>query len=714
MESVLIKRRKLLLLFLLGVGAPSLALSYLAFRGIRNELASEERRRVEEQRAASQFISDTLSREFAAAERAVARAVAEGDSTGRADFRTALGDLKRRLPLVEEVFLLDDGGEVRFPAGDLLYHPDGSLTAASARGWPAAAAALVQSARRLEFQQRDYAAAAAVYRQAFAAVSDPALRGEALVAVARVQRKARQWQAALASCGRLVGEYRQVRTPNGVPVAAVARLERGALLLAVGDSVSALRAFFDLYDGLANGEWALERAEYGFFAGQANDSISAVLARWGAPDAVGASRRRLADLRARETGRRERTERLLALATATAEHLRTRLGADAAGAAAAGPRFTLESAGQTFLVSFPVGDPGRTGVWGVLFDGNAVAGVLRSTLEDRLDPAASDWVVKGRDGSTLFRRGESPTGPVTINATFASNFPPWLLEFHERPRSSYQRLFASSQSIYFVMFLLIATILVFGFVLTIRAVSHELELARLKSDFVSTVSHEFRSPLTSIRHLAEMLQAGSVPSEERRRTYYDVLVEQSARLSSLVTNILDLARLEEGKKEFSFERLDLGALVRDLVTGTQQRVGHEGCIVEAEIGEGLRPILADRSAIAQAITNLVDNAIQYSRDVKEVRVRTFPDAGWTVVAVEDRGVGIPASEIDRVFERFYRGGDALTRTVKGSGLGLALVKEIVVAHGGTVHVESEVGRGSAFSIRLPAMTERDHVEDTGH
>jgi len=211
-----------------------------------------------------------------------------------------------------------------------------------------------------------------------------------------------------------------------------------------------------------------------------------------------------------------------------------------------------------------------------------------------------------------------------------------------------------------------------------------------------------------------MLQAGSVPSEERRRRYYDVLVEQSARLSSLVTNILDLARLEEGKKKFVFEAFDIGALVWDLVTATQQRVGDEGLTVEARIEEDLPAVRADRNAISQAIMNLLDNAIQYSPDVKEIGVRVFAVEGQVTVAVVDHGVGIPANEIDKVFDRFYRGGAALTRAVKGSGLGLALVREIVEAHGGIVRVESEPGQGSTFSIRLPAMTERDDVEDPDH
>jgi two-component system phosphate regulon sensor histidine kinase PhoR len=130
-------------------------------------------------------------------------------------------------------------------------------------------------------------------------------------------------------------------------------------------------------------------------------------------------------------------------------------------------------------------------------------------------------------------------------------------------------------------------------------------------------------------------------------------------------------------------------------------VRHEGFTVEAEFDKSLPSIQADRAAIIQAITNLIDNGIKYSAGAKKVRVRGFTENQYLMIAVQDFGVGIKPEEIDKVFERFYRGGDELTRTVKGSGLGLTLVKQIVQAHHGTVHVESEPGRGSTFSIRLP-------------
>jgi len=711
MESSLKKRRKIMLLFLLGVGLPSLVLGYLAFRGIRNERALMEQRRLDEHRALSRLLSDTIASEITGAEQALGRALAANDSAGSLDVRRALAVLKQQQSLVDEVFYFDSAGTIELPAADFLYHSDRSAAPARDRSWPPPVAQQWRTAQQQEFQQRRYDEAQTSYRRAFAAVSDQALRGEALIAIARVQRKAGELHAAENTCATLISDYSDVRTTVGLPVGPTAYLERGSLLLATGDTAAALKAFLALYEGLAEAEWLLDRAQFHFFTAHAGDSIIATLARSPTGVALDPYGDSLANLKARAAEREERTERLLLFQEAAAEELGTQRVAESRDAHLQGRRFTLESAGQTHLVSLLDRVQGDAATWGVLLDSDVLSDLVRGILEDRLNPATSGWTLKGRDGRTLLAGEDPPLGPVTINATFADNFPPWLVEFYQRPQSAYRRLFASSQSIYFYLFLLIASILTFGLVLTVRAVTHELELARLKSDFVSTVSHEFKSPVTAIRHMAEMLQAGSVPSEERRRRYYDVLVEQSTRLSSLVTNILDLARIDEGKKEFGFEPVDVGELVREIAATTEQRVVHEGWSVKAHIAGSLPLVRADRTAITQAISNLVDNAIQYSAEVKTVDLHVSAGDSHVVVAVQDRGVGIPRHEIDKVFDRFYRGGDPHTRSVKGSGLGLTLVKEIVEAHSGTVSVESNPGQGSTFTIRLPATTEQDDVED---
>ena len=264
-----------------------------------------------------------------------------------------------------------------------------------------------------------------------------------------------------------------------------------------------------------------------------------------------------------------------------------------------------------------------------------------------------------------------------------------------------QTFLTSRRGGFFYAFLLIAGILIFGFTLTVRTVSHQFELARMQSDFVSTVSHEFKSPLTAVRQIAEMLQSDKVSSEQKRRRYYDVLVEQSERLSLLIDRVLDFAKMDSGHHTFDVQPVDVGPFLETLVSKVQQRVSHEGFVVRSEIDPSLPMVALDADAIGQAVTNLIDNGIKYSGDSKEIVVRGFAENGHAVIAVRDFGIGLDPEEKERVFERFYRGGSELTRSVRGTGLGLTLVKQIVHGHGGRVDADSEPGHGSTFYIRLP-------------
>jgi signal transduction histidine kinase len=247
----------------------------------------------------------------------------------------------------------------------------------------------------------------------------------------------------------------------------------------------------------------------------------------------------------------------------------------------------------------------------------------------------------------------------------------------------------------------IGLVLLTGWYFILRAIAREQRTAQLQTDFVSAVSHEFRSPLTSMAHLAEMLEADRFPSDESRRTAYGILARDTGRLRRLVEDLLDFRRFEAGTATLHREPVDLVDVVRALVTDVQHRVAPAGYHIELSAPGTPVHSSVDREALSTALGNLLDNAIKYSPECRTVWVEIAREAGRVAITVRDRGIGIPGREGRHVFDRFVRGAQPKAMGIKGTGIGLAMVRHIVRAHGGEVRMASEAGRGSRFTIVLP-------------
>jgi signal transduction histidine kinase len=243
-----------------------------------------------------------------------------------------------------------------------------------------------------------------------------------------------------------------------------------------------------------------------------------------------------------------------------------------------------------------------------------------------------------------------------------------------------------------------------GMIFTYRNVTRELALAKLKSDFVSNVSHELRTPLALIRLYAETLELGRIANPGKQQEYYEIIRKESERLTSLINNILDFSRIESGKKEYSFRETDMADLVRSTLESYRFEIEQNGFEFEQKIDNNLPPLWVDREALARSLLNLVNNAVKYSPTEKYLGVHLYRHNSGVNLEVVDHGIGIPAKEQSKIFEKFYRVGDPLVHNTKGSGLGLSLVCHIVQAHGGEVGVESVPGKGSKFIITLPVKS----------
>jgi signal transduction histidine kinase len=234
-----------------------------------------------------------------------------------------------------------------------------------------------------------------------------------------------------------------------------------------------------------------------------------------------------------------------------------------------------------------------------------------------------------------------------------------------------------------------------------HAVTRELAVARLQSDFVSAVSHEFRTPLTTLCQLSELLKRGRIASDQDRQSYYDLLHGESDRLRRLVEGLLNFGRLEAGRMQFVFETLDPAALVHESAQEFSQAQAASGHRLEVAASVPIKAVEADREAIRCVLWNLFENAAKYSPDCDLVRIDLAGRERHVEIAVTDQGVGIPRAEQRRIFEKFVRGSAARSSNIRGTGIGLAMARQIVRAHGGDITVESEPGRGSTFRVVLP-------------
>jgi signal transduction histidine kinase len=270
-----------------------------------------------------------------------------------------------------------------------------------------------------------------------------------------------------------------------------------------------------------------------------------------------------------------------------------------------------------------------------------------------------------------------------------------------------RRNFMITLSLWIVMTLsLIAAV-----ALMLRAASREMKLTQMKADFVSNVSHELRTPLASIRVLAELLNMGRINQPDRVREYGAYIESEGRRLTQVINNILDFSRIESGRKLFQFESCDIKELVNGTLEAFTVHLKQNGFTLSYDAPQNAMPkVVLDPDAIALALTNLLDNAIKYSGEEKEINVRITQPNGFVAVAITDRGIGIAADEHEKIFEKFYRVSTGLVHDVKGSGLGLSLVKHIVVAHQGKITVRSKPGEGSTFTIHLPVVDQKSEQQ----
>lgn len=564
----------------------------------------------------------------------------------------------------DAVLLVASADVVRpFPAGRLLYVPASFQLAET--GSPA-----FRHGDSLEFRARNLPAAAEFFRAA-ARARDPSTRAAALLRLGRIYRKSGDTRRALSAYDEM--SRLDAAIVNGAPAQLVARSARLALWRELGDTAAGRREAVGLRDALHAGRWQLRRAAFEFY-----DADAAGVAGVSPTDASLTDRRALSeaaewvhdnwrsasrDVASRAGARALRIDddSYLVAWNSREDRLAAVIGGERWLQTAVLPGVTPMLERQR--VQLALADEGSRPVLGSMASAEAGARVVRSAAETGLP-----WNVY-----------VMPIGRATDEAA------------NERAR------------------LLLAGIAVagllalFGTYAVSRAANRELSTARLRSDFVAAVSHEFRTPLTSLRQLTEMLASDRVVSPERRREYYETMSRETARLHRFVESLLEFGRADAGVADKRSAVFDAVALVRDTVSEFEREAKNAGYVIELTAPDSALRVRGDAESLGRVLWNLLDNAVKYSPDERRVTVRLEATADRCIVSVGDRGIGIPVSEQSGIWEKFQRGSAARERGIRGTGIGLAIVRHVVTAHGGQVALESAEGEGSTFTVTLPLV-----------
>ncbi len=254
-----------------------------------------------------------------------------------------------------------------------------------------------------------------------------------------------------------------------------------------------------------------------------------------------------------------------------------------------------------------------------------------------------------------------------------------------------------------ILIFLVDALLLIGLWYAIKNIKQEMELTRIKAEFIANVSHELRTPLSLISLFAETLVLGRAPTSEKQKEYQKIILDETGRLSRIVNKILSFYEIEGNKKGYHFKPTDLNSIAMKVIDNYNYQLENAGFKYKLKLCEKIPMINGDSESLTEALINLVDNSMKYSRDKKEIEIETGSTENLVFLKVKDRGIGISAQSLNKIFDKFYRVQNGLVHETKGAGLGLSIVKSIVDAHKGEINVQSTEGEGSCFELKFKGI-----------
>jgi signal transduction histidine kinase len=591
-------------------------------------------------------------------------------------------------PSVFVLFIRDTSGLKKLITHQLLYLPAELLTVKTEQLNPPTS---LKEGIRLEFIERRFSEALRFYQDKSLKTTNAAEKVQALAASARLYNKTNQPDKAKALYDEMRKDYSKNLLNGQIPLALMASLEILKINRAMGENDEIRNNSQKCLELLLHPSCEYDVNQFDMFYQSFKEIIHET-------DPV------IDSLFQEIDTQRARTDYLIRIIS--------------------GPDLTATNSNNHFkgdkngLSSIPINSAELTAVYlswnknngiqtNMLIDFPIYLKSISEKMIKKLDPGSSINIkIEDNNGKLVFTKVLKEEIDY-LSFPFPENLPQWKLLLSENKPGFLTTLLKARSGIYLFIFILIALLMVLGFAFIMYTLNVELRLNKLKSEFISNVSHELKSPLTSIRMMTEMLHHNRVQTEERKSAYYSAMLEESEHLSHLIDNILDFSRIDDDRKKYDFTDLDLDELLLKFLESTREMLPEPGFDIRYSRPDRVPVVKADKNAILQVFYNLVDNAIKFSGTSKEIDISLFSRDDEIQFCVKDYGIGISGKDQEKIFERFYRGDEPQRLGIKGSGIGLTIVQNIIEAHKGHLTVESKPGEGSTFCVHLPINKNRE-------
>ena len=608
--------------------------------------------------------------------------------------------------LITNAYLVNNTGRVSFPVEQVRkslpeQRNTPTVSAPEFDTWLLKFHELSDDAEEEEFKKANPAGALKIYQDITSTFPVPRLQAIALGEIARIYMFQAEWETAYQYYQKIVQDYPAERNLNNLHLRFYAQFQSVVTLENLEKYDRAMPALLDLYEDLLIHSDEVNRVQFEYFVERIQLSFKRQIGRYdrGKQSEYRAIYQTLQEQKKKNIGETYIVEKLyqrLSKRILKQETLRRRL-----------KYFSDFAVEQPYLVAYILLSEGKEYVvesaLGLELDLDKLKSQLFPQIVARQNfPKDVTIAIIDKKGKLIMGEEEKILSEPTVSFELRDPLDFWKLGIF--PTYENPLLTQSNDDLYLQMlgiFLLFVIILIGAFMF-IRNFRKQQDLSLQKTTFISSISHELKTPLTSIKMFVDFLSRNEkLQKEPETRKYLNIIRSESERLNQLVDNVLDFSKIERGAKNYQFEYEESGAVIRSVVDAFGYHAEVHGVKINVDLKEPLPELLMDRHAISRALINLLSNAIKYSLDKQPVTVRAAKNGEYLNIAVEDTGIGIKQKYLGRIFDDYFRIEEGDVANIAGTGLGLPLVKYIAEAHDGEVSVSSTFGEGSVFTLKLP-------------